>query len=107
VGAALKATVYSKLMNSGTAQWGEVGTSVIDNLAYTAATPSMTFVVNTGNYYAIKLQGEAHLLMPGDEIEVKVQLLVNGVPIAACPQPDPAKGNVAGLVGMLYLQVGD
>jgi hypothetical protein len=89
-------------------QWTKVKKDTIDNLAYTASTPSIIFSVEPNTFYSFKVQGEAHVLMPGyEEFEIGLRVkLVNGDELVDYDGNKIVVGNAAGIVGVTYLKYG-
>lgn len=109
VAANLAVVVFNRpLVSDETSQWAKVKSETIDNLAYTASTPSTLFAVDPDNYYSFKVQGEAHVLMPGYQ-DFQVGLLVSiagGKALVDYGGPTTVDGQAAGIVGISYLRYG-
>lgn len=109
VAANVALVVFSRpLISDGASQWTKVKSEIIDNLAYTASTPSALFAVDPNNYYSFKVQGEAHVLMPGYE-SFDIGLLVNvagGKGLVDYGGVSTVSGQTAGIVGVSYLRYG-
>jgi hypothetical protein len=108
VSANVGVTVFAKPthpQNGQNANFAQIGKTSIDNIPETIAGTGFSLPVQAGVDYVVRIQGEAHLLMPGfQEISVGFNISHASGPISNLEGDQTVAGRAAGIVGDVYLR---
>lgn len=105
VSASAGVLVFARASNVPDAPWQKIKSGGVDNIPGTSEGASLSFDVQPGTLYSLKLQGQAHLLMPEfSDIAIGMSLSATGEVFCDYGGEKVDAGRAAIINGFTYLR---